>query len=59
MELVEVLATDLRAGILPTVTLARLADEFELVRDVYEAHRVGADVADAWHRASTHPGFAR
>ena len=56
MELVEVLATDLRAGILPAVTLARLADEFDPVRDVYEAHRVGADVAAAWHQAATQPG---
>lgn len=56
MEVVEVLASDLRAGVLPTTTLARLADEFDYVRDVYEAHRVGADVATEWHRASTQPG---
>jgi tight adherence protein B len=52
----DLLAAELRAGILPAVALAGLADDAPLLRPAAAAARHGGDVVAALRSASTEPG---
>lgn len=56
VETCEQLAAELAAGRPPGPALARLAEEWAVVRPVAEAFRMGADVPSAWRRAAEAPG---
>lgn len=56
VETCEQLAAELAAGRPPGPALARLAEEWAVVRPVAEAFRMGADVPAAWRRAAEAPG---
>ncbi|MEX0426355.1 type II secretion system F family protein [Nocardioides sp. DS6] len=56
VETCEQLAAELAAGRPPGPALVRLAEEWEVVRPVADAFRMGADVPAAWRRAARAPG---
>lgn len=56
MELVAVMAAELRAGVLPVRMLTGLADDFALLAPVARAAELGGDVAGALREASHVPG---
>jgi len=56
VEVCEQLAAELAVGRPPGSVLARIAEEWEVVRPVAEAFRMGADVPSAWRRAACGPG---
>lgn len=57
VELVEYLAAELRAGSLPHRAIERLSSEFDGVEEIHRAVRSGADIAGAWNRLATRPGW--
>lgn len=58
LETCEALAVELSAGRPPAAALDRAALEWRPLEAVAEAHRVGADVPEAWRTLSTRPGAA-
>lgn len=56
IETCEQLAAELAAGRPPGQALARIAEEWVVVRPVAESFRMGADVTAAWSRAAGAPG---
>lgn len=56
LEIIEVLAGDLRSGAAPVLALERLAGDFEEVRPLQETARNGGDVAHAWQVLARRPG---